>query len=312
MKQTIENDPLSVRIRRTVRLFVAHPIRGSQAKRMVWQLKHFRHTAHGRYLQAICNRNLGESCFIIGNGPSLTAADLQILHEQHIDSFATNRIFRIFPQTDWRPTYFINTDPVLIRDVLDEVNAIPAKEKFFSMRILQNKDFCKKVRDYHLFSIYFKPGTEEFSLDCTDKIRGRGCVTISAIQLAAHMGYRRIYLLGVDHSFTSETDEISATTTTATSKARCATTPTTPPSAMPTHRRSTAGTASSSKTPPAPRSWRCSRKSALRTPWRRYRKIPIKNKNLLQQFALPQEVPFMTASKSQTKSRNSGKRFPPP
>lgn len=207
MKQTIENDPLSVRIRRTVRLFVAHPIRGSQAKRMVWQLKHFRHTAHGRYLQAIRNRNLGESCFIIGNGPSLTAADLQILHEQHIDSFATNRIFRIFPQTDWRPTYFINTDPVLIRDVLDEVNAIPAKEKFFSMRILQNKDFCKKVRDYHLFSIYFKPGTEEFSLDCTDKIRGRGCVTISAIQLAAHMGYRRIYLLGVDHSFTSETDE---------------------------------------------------------------------------------------------------------
>ena len=42
---------------------------------------------------------------------------------------------------------------------------------------------------------------EGFSLDCTDQVNIRGTVTIASIQLAAHMGYRNIYLLGVDHSF---------------------------------------------------------------------------------------------------------------
>ncbi len=212
MENKTERDALPLRVKRTIKLFAGHPIQGSRTKRLVWMLKHFRKTKYGRYLESIRGFRLGESCFIIGNGPSLTADDLNILKKNNIDSFAANRIYRIFPRTDWRPTYFINIDHVLIRDVLDEVNAITAKEKFFPVQILLNREFKKKVKSYRLFGNYFKPSTAEFSLDCTDKIRGRGCVTISAIQLAAHMGYRQIYLLDIDHSFTSETDAKGNTT----------------------------------------------------------------------------------------------------
>lgn len=69
---------------------------------------------------------------MIGNGPSLTAEDFNTIAGNIIDSFAMNRIYKIFPQTDWRPTYYVNTDWALIRDVLDVVNTIPRKAEIFS------------------------------------------------------------------------------------------------------------------------------------------------------------------------------------
>ena len=43
--------------------------------------------------------------------------------------------------------------------------------------------------------------TEGFSLDCTEQVNIRGTVTIACMQLAMHLGYKHIYLLGIDHNF---------------------------------------------------------------------------------------------------------------
>ena len=162
----------------------------------------FKHTPYGRYMKKIHNSHLGESCFIIGNGPSLSAEDLTKLHENNIDSFAVNRIFKIFPQTPWRPTYYVNTDFVLIRDILDEVNKLPVKHKFIP---LQDKFYHdSKVKGaHHFFRNDLRENDQDdgFSLDCTEQVNTRGTVTIDCMQLAWHMGYKHIYLLGVDHNF---------------------------------------------------------------------------------------------------------------
>lgn len=179
-----------------------HPILSIQARTQTFLLKHFRHTPYGRNMRKIRNTCLNESCFIIGNGPSLTTDDLETLYKNNIDTFAVNRIFKIFPQTKWRPTYYVSTDHVLIRDMLDEVEKIPAKIKFIP---LQN-------RYYHGIEIkgakYFfrndrreMDQPEKFSLDCSDQVNMRGTVTIACMQLAMHLGYRHIYLLGIDHNF---------------------------------------------------------------------------------------------------------------
>lgn len=179
-----------------------YPIRSIQSHIQTFILKHFRYTHYGRYMKKIHNTHLGESCFIIGNGPSLTAEDLTIIWKNHIDSFAVNRIFKIFPQTEWRPTYYVNTDYVLIRDIQDEINQLPINDKFTP---LQNKYYLNiRIKDAHYF---FRNDRREndppggFSLDCTEQVNIRGTVTIACIQLAAHMGYTNIYLLGVDHNF---------------------------------------------------------------------------------------------------------------
>lgn len=121
-----------------------HPLLSVQAHTQTFMLKHFKKTPYGKYMARIHNSHLGESCFVIGNGPSLASKDLDILQKNKIDTFAVNRIFKIFPQTDWRPTYYVSTDHVLVRDILDEVNKLPVKDKFIP---LQNKYYHNIIVD---------------------------------------------------------------------------------------------------------------------------------------------------------------------
>ena len=179
-----------------------HPILSLQARKQTYTLKHFKTSKYGRYMASIHNSHMGESCFIIGNGPSLTAEDLTVLWQKQIDSFAVNRIFKIFSQSEWRPTYYVSTDAVLIRDILDEINQMPVEHKFIP---LQNRYYQGiEVPGAHYFyrnDLRENDQPEGFSLDCTEQVNTRGTVTIDCIQLAIHMGYRYIYLIGVDHNF---------------------------------------------------------------------------------------------------------------
>lgn len=179
-----------------------HPILSLRARTQNFILKYFRHTHYGRYMAKIHNSHIGESCFIIGNGPSLTVKDLTALHTKGIDTFAVNRIYQIFPKTNWRPTYYVSTDHVIIRDKLADVAKIPAKIKFIP---LQNKYYLGiKIKDAKYFfrnDLREKDQPEGFSLNCTEQVNIRGTVTIACMQLAMHLGYRYIYLLGIDHNF---------------------------------------------------------------------------------------------------------------
>ncbi len=95
----------------------------------------FKATKYGRYLSSLKDRHKGEKCFIIGNGPSLRAEDLQKLYEKEIISFATNRIFHIFDQTEWRPDYYVSEDVDVLRSVTEEVKKISAKDKFIPINL---------------------------------------------------------------------------------------------------------------------------------------------------------------------------------
>lgn len=183
-----------------------HPILSVKARTLNYFVKHFKLTKYYRQMKKIHNTHLGESCFVIGNGPSLTAEDLNAIVENNIDSFAMNRIYKIFPQTDWRPTYYVNTDWVLIRDVLETVNTIPAKQKFFPIHHLYNESFRKHIKNKYIFFLGCSDEMQ-YSIDCSKCLKGVGTVTIASIQLAAHMGYRNIYLLGIDHNFDNIIDE---------------------------------------------------------------------------------------------------------
>lgn len=160
-------------------------------------------------MKQLYNTHQGESCFVIGNGPSLTADDLNTLAEKKIDCFAMNRIYKIFPQTKWRPTYYVNMDWMLIRDVLEEVNKVPAKQKLFPIHHFSHRAFRKNRKNIANKTIYNDIYSQNkiLSIDCSQTVCEFGTVTISAIQLAAHMGYRNIYLLGVDHNFDNVIDE---------------------------------------------------------------------------------------------------------
>ena len=61
------------------------------------------------------NKYAGKRCFIIGNGPSLTPSDLDLIKGEY--SFAANRIYYIFEKTEWRPTFYCNQDLNVLKDM---------------------------------------------------------------------------------------------------------------------------------------------------------------------------------------------------
>ncbi len=148
----------------------------------------------------------GERCFVIGNGPSLTVEDLSLLEKEK--TFAANRIFYIYDKTNWRPTYYCAQDDVVIDDIMTKLPEVKEQcEKMFLIgdcyikagdSLQNNKDvlfFCAK---------YIKAHKKRLFSDRIEKyISGGGSITYASIQIAAYMGFSEIYLLGVDHNYST-------------------------------------------------------------------------------------------------------------
>lgn len=140
----------------------------------------------------------GERCFVIGTGPSLTTADLELINNEV--SFATNRIYELFDKTDWRPTYYINQDHTLIKEFSDEIKNVDSK--FVFLPVDYRSEFSgDKYRFFVLKHKEFYPKPAPFSFDISKYLAQGFTVTYGAIQIAAYMGFGEIYLLGIDHNY---------------------------------------------------------------------------------------------------------------
>lgn len=144
----------------------------------------------------------GESCFIVGNGPSLQMEDLERLQESGIDSFGMNLIYKIFDNTKWRPTYYVFSDYNMMRQYYDEI-ALLRQDNLFV------KNFYYMEETPFLPNANYYPGCAErcylekqlFAEDITKAVYGGYTVMYDALQIAIYMGYKKIYLIGADFSY---------------------------------------------------------------------------------------------------------------
>lgn len=177
-------------------------LRSLEARWQNCKSKHFEYTRYGKQIKKLRNRYEGKRCFIIANGPSLCAADLDLLHQNREITFAMNRIYKIFPETLWRPTYYVCEDINIFHDSLDEINAIQAEKKFIPVN-------HKWYHDINVDgALYFwanydreKDFPDSFSSEIAKQMDSLGTVTFTCINIAAYMGFKEIYLLGVDHNY---------------------------------------------------------------------------------------------------------------
>lgn len=142
----------------------------------------------------------GDSCFIIGTGPSLKTEDLKKIAEREITTFAPNRIFELCSKIDWSPSYYICQDHNIIKTFSDDIKTIPSIKSFLPVEY--KKEF--KGDKYNFFVLREKeyyPGDPRFGTDLTKYLEQGYTVTYGAIQLAIYMGFKTIYLLGIDHNY---------------------------------------------------------------------------------------------------------------
>lgn len=177
------------------------------ARKQTRDSRHFETTKYGRVIAALKDSHKGERCFVIGNGPSLTAEDLNRLQDSEIPTFAMNRVFKFFPQTRWRPTYYISEDILILGDTVREVEAIPSEITFIPVNLNWYEGVDVKGAKYFWMDYNSElKDTFGLSLDCAHAVRCRGTVTSTCIQFAVYMGFSEIYLLGIDHNYSKSID----------------------------------------------------------------------------------------------------------
>lgn len=166
----------------------------------------YKYTKRLLELKGIAKEN--ERCFIIGNGPSLRLDDLEKIGTEC--SLATNHICRCFDLVKWRPRgYFIN-DP----------NWEKSTDQKYWDKIQQGCSyiFCSimnpmfRYKDSGIKSLYFYYAQSQYNIEMfplfsenAEQIMGRGETTVyQMLQMAVYMGYKYIYLLGMDLGFAGE------------------------------------------------------------------------------------------------------------
>ena len=143
----------------------------------------------------------GQRCFIIGNGPSLTIKDLEKLKEFGEISIASNSIYNLFPNTEWRPTIYTVHDFQEIKKTREKISAVKTELKIVAMSASGR---IYDVDEAILLRLIEPKRGGYFSDDISKCVYDGGTVTYVSLQCAVYMGFKEIILLGVDHSFARE------------------------------------------------------------------------------------------------------------
>ncbi|MGP1273034.1 MAG: 6-hydroxymethylpterin diphosphokinase MptE-like protein [Phycisphaerales bacterium] len=143
-------------------------------------------------LAALRNRHWGQRCFIVGNGPSLADMDLSVLRDEFV--FGVNRIMLHEAYESWRRVYYCCVNPFVLEQTRDRIAALRAV-KFLPW---EERDRTKGWRSTVHLRTRHEP---RFSFDVADCIWQGATVTYVAMQLAFHMGFADVVLIGVDHHY---------------------------------------------------------------------------------------------------------------
>ncbi len=138
-----------------------------------------------------------QDCIIIGNGPSLNKMDLTVLKDYH--TFGLNKIYLLRDRgIDLNLSYLVSVNKFVIEQ--SEKQYLEMEHPVFLSYKNRLENFSKNKKIHYLLSY----GQREFGGDAMQPLNEGGTVTYSALQLAYFMGFKRVYLIGVDHSFKQE------------------------------------------------------------------------------------------------------------
>lgn len=140
-------------------------------------------------------------CFIVATSPSLTSGDLQILNQNHEFCISMNKIFMY--EEDWTSDIYACIDSVLLGECEKEVDDYASPVKFIGD---SNEEFWsrehKNTYKIHAITMDCYDVVPGFSENICQKVYIGATVTYVCIQIAVYLGFKEIYLLGVDCNYT--------------------------------------------------------------------------------------------------------------
>lgn len=150
-------------------------------------------------LRTLRNKYKGHRIFVMGNGPSLNKTPLEKLAGEY--TFGVNRIYLMYDRLQWRPSFYTVLDWRVGPDNAPEINALRDGTTFFFPQ--RSHGLLRTGPDVYWFWSKNRGATlrEQFTVDITRGLYGANTITGTAIQIAAHLGFDPIYVIGCDCSY---------------------------------------------------------------------------------------------------------------
>lgn len=149
-----------------------------------------------RKLRALKDKYQGERCVVIGNGPSLRKTDIQKIRSEY--TFGMNRIYLAWEEWGFSTSFYISVNDLVIEQCVQEIQSL-SMPLFLAWRA--HRWLEPQANIHYLYTTYTGP---TFAKDVSKRLWEGATVTYTALQLAYHLGFSTVVLIGVDHSFVSK------------------------------------------------------------------------------------------------------------
>jgi hypothetical protein len=142
---------------------------------------------------------VGETLYVLGNGPSLNITPLYLLKNSATMTFNGFTLMRT--RVSWNPTHYMITDDLVAKDLKAEIPKMCAVTEscFFPLIHPSNTDFSRFIKaEANVF--WLDPTHVGFRSDLP-KCGVNNTVVLASLQVARYLGYSSVVLLGVDLSY---------------------------------------------------------------------------------------------------------------
>jgi len=141
----------------------------------------------------------GQRAFVIANGPSLKQTDLSKLRNEV--TLGMNRIYLMFPEIGFSTNYLSVVNDLVIEQTASDLAAL-VMPKFLSWRSRRffPSNLPMTQLPTFLYTTYESPS---FATDVRGRVWEGATVTNVTLQLAFHMGFKQVILIGLDHNYTA-------------------------------------------------------------------------------------------------------------
>jgi hypothetical protein len=148
-----------------------------------------------RRLKQLKDTQCGRKAVILCNGPSLLKTDFSQL--EGIYTFGLNKINLLFEQSDFRPSAIVAVNEHVI-----EQNAVFYNKT--SIPLFLDRIACGRVRARENVTFLHSSYESRAVSDVSMSLHQGFTVTFVAMQLALHMGFESVALVGCDHNFATK------------------------------------------------------------------------------------------------------------
>lgn len=153
--------------------------------------------ANRQRLKRLRNAHRGKRCFIVANGPSLKRVDFSKLKNEY--TIGMNRIYLMKGVNGFMPNYLVSIDKECQLLQFTEEYDRTQVPSFYNWDL---RGLFSKSDNQIFIKGRFSPA---FSKDIAEERMGNGkSVTYACIQLAFHLGFEEVYLIGKDHSYNTD------------------------------------------------------------------------------------------------------------